>query len=313
VDDCAALWWLLTDPGTDLIAVTTTSGAVDEKLAAVSVLKVLAAAGRLDIPVAIGEPGRFGPGPLLAPVPFIHGDDGQGNAGHPLPPDATAVDEGAVPLLRRLVDQRPGEISVVGTAPFTNLGRVLAADSSWAGRVDELVVMGGSIAVGGNAQPAAEANVAGDPTAAALVVGAGWRRQPLLVGLDATYRATLTGAEFELLAERRTPAAAFLDVPLQFYRPFGATFTAPDCPCHDLLAVMAWADPTLLDAPELPLAVVTSEGPAWGATIADVRAPIFARVAGSRQAEPAGFSPWRVALSADVDRFRAGFRRLVGG
>ncbi len=313
VDDCTALWWLLTDPLTDLIAVTTTSGAVDEKLAAVSVLKVLAAAGRLDIPVAIGAPGRLGPGPLLAPVPFIHGDDGQGNAGHPLPPGAAAVDESAEALLRRLIDERPGRISVVGTAPFTNLGRVLAADPSWAGRVAELVVMGGSIAVGGNAQPAAEANVAGDPAAAALVVGAGWRRPPLLVGLDATYRATLTDTEFELLAERRTPAAAFLDVPLHFYRPFGSTFTAPDCPCHDLLAVMAWADPALLDAPELPLAVVTGEGPAWGATVADVRAPVFARVAGSRQAEPAGFSLWRVALDADVEAFRAGFRRMIGG
>src|SRR5690349_22594390 len=173
--------------------------------------------------------------------------------------------------------------------------------------------MGGSVAGGGNAQPAAEANIAGDPMAAALVVGAGWRRPPLLVGLDATHRATLTEAEFALLAERRTPAAAFLDQPLRFYRPFGSTFTSPDCPCHDLFAMLAWADPSVLtQAPELPLAVVTTEGPAWGATIADLRAPVFARIAGSRQAQPPGFSPWRVALGADVRQFRAKFRHLVG-
>jgi purine nucleosidase len=311
VDDCVALWWALTDPGIDLVAVTTTSGAVDEQLAAISVLKVLAAAGRLDIPIAVGEPGRFGSGPLLAPVPFIHGDDGQGNADHPLPAGAAPTGEPAVALLRRLVDAHPGEIAVVCTAPFTNLARVLAEDPSWAGRVADLTVMGGSIAVGGNAQPAAEANIAGDPSAAALVVAAGWRRPPLMVGLDATHQATLTDAEFELLAKRQTPAAAFLDLPLQFYRPFGSTFTVPNCPCHDLLAMMAWADPTLVDAPELPLAVVTSEGPAWGATIADRRAPIFARVAGSRQAQPEGFSEWRVALGVDVDKFRANFRALI--
>lgn len=313
VDDCAALWWALTDPSIRLLAVTTTSGAVSEKVAAQSVLKVLAAADRLDIPVAVGSPGPLGPGPLLEPVPFIHGHDGQGNAEHPLPPGAAPVDEPAVTLLRRLVDGRPGEISVVLTAPCTNLGRVLAEDPDWAGRLEELVVMGGSVLGGGNAQPAAEANIAGDPVAAAAVVAAGWSRPPLLVGLDATHRATLTEAEFALLAQRRTPAARFLDAPLRFYRRFGSTFTQPDCPCHDLLALLAWADPAVLrSAPELPLAVVTSEGPAWGATIADLRAPIFARLAGSRQAQPEGFSPWRVALEVDVEHFRARFRQLVG-
>jgi inosine-uridine nucleoside N-ribohydrolase len=187
VDDCAALWWALTDPGVELLAITTTSGAVSEQMAAKSVLKVLAAAGRLDLPVAVGEPGSLGPGPALEPVPFIHGLDGQGNADHPLPVQARPVPE------------------------------------------------------------------------------------------------------------------------------FGSTFTSPDCPCHDLFAMLAWADPSVLtQAPELPLAVVTTEGPAWGATIADSRAPVFARIAGSRQAQPPGFSPWRVALGADVRQFRAKFRHLVG-
>src|SRR4051794_13350321 len=313
VDDCAALWWALTDPGVELIAVTTTGGAVSERLAAISVLKVLAAAGRLDVPVAVGDPGRFGPGPALEPVAFIHGLDGQGNAGHPLPDGARPVAEPAVELLRRLIDRSPGQIAVVATAPLTNLARMLGADPGWAGRVGELVVMGGSVAGGGNAQPAAEANIAGDPLAAAVVVAAAWSRPPLLVGLDATHRATLTDAEFALLAERRTPAAAFLDQPLRFYREFGSTFTRPDCPCHDLFALLAWADPSVLaEAPELPLAVVTTEGPAWGATVADLRAPIFARLAGSRQAGPSGFSPWRVALGADVEQFRARFRQLIG-
>jgi purine nucleosidase len=213
VDDCAALWWALTDPSIRLIAVTTTSGAAPARLAATSVLKVLAAAGRLDIPVAVGDPGTLGPAPLLQPVAFIHGHDGQGNADHHLPAQASPAAEPAVALLHRLIDARPGEISVVATAPLTNLARVLAEDPSWAGRV----------------------------------------------------------------------------------------------------AMLVWADPRmLLDGPELPLAVVTTEGPAWGATIADRRAPFFARIAGSQQAQPPGFAPWRIALEVDVDRFRTHFRHLTG-
>lgn len=313
VDDCAALWWALTDPDVDLLAVTTTAGAVAEDVAAVSALKVLAAAGRPDVPVAVGRPGRVGATPFLEPVHFIHGLDGQGDADHPAPV-ARPVAEPAEDLLRRLVHERPGEVSVVATAPLTNLARVIDADAGWPGQVASLVVMGGSVAAGGNAQPAAEANIAGDPHAAAVVVGAeGWRRPPMMVGLDATHRATLTEAEFELLAERRTPAARFLHEPLLFYRRFGSTFTRPDCPCHDLLAMLAWADPAVLtEAPELPLAVVTSEGPAWGATVADRRAPVFAALEGGRQASPAGFRPWRVALEPDVDRFRRHVRRLFG-
>lgn len=313
VDDCAALWWALTDPGVDLLAVTTTSGAVPEDVAATSVLKVLAAAGRNDVPVAVGRPGRLGPTPFLEPVHFIHGLDGQGDANHPHP-EGAPVTETAEHLLKRLVHERPGEISVVATAPLTNLGRVITDDPGWPEKLAELVVMGGSVAAGGNAQPAAEANVAGDPSAAAVVVGAeGFRRPPLMVGLDATHRATLTDAEFALLAEERTPAARFLHVPLVHYRRFGSTFTRPDCPCHDLLAMLAWADPGVLtEAPELPLAVVTTEGPAWGATVADRRAPVFAAQEGGRQASPPGFTPWRVALRPDPERFRAHVRRLFG-
>ena len=62
--------------------------------------------------------------------------------------------------------------------------------------------------------PSGEANIAHDPDAAAVVAAAGWRTPPLLVGLDVTHRATLTRSEFDLVAEHRTPAAAFLDEPL---------------------------------------------------------------------------------------------------
>jgi inosine-uridine nucleoside N-ribohydrolase len=140
-----------------------------------------------------------------------------------------------------------------------------------------------------------------------------WRTPPLLVGLDVTLVATLTDAEFTLLGQARNAAAAFLDGPLRFYREFGSTFTAPDTPCHDLLAVLACATPAIItDAPVLPLAVDCAGGPAWGATIADFRAPFFAALEGSLQSSPEGFAPWRIALGADVERFRACARALFG-
>jgi purine nucleosidase len=318
VDDACALWWALTDPEFDVVAITTVWGNVPVEAAARSVLRVAAAAGRPDVPVAVGEPGAIGPAPDLRPATFIHGDDGLGNtiglgADEPLPDGPVPVEEPAVDLLLRLAGERPSELSVVAIGPLSNLGAAVRRHPGWAASIDELVVMGGSVGRGGNALPHGEANVAHDPAAAAEVVGAAWIRPPLLVGLDVTHQATLTADEFELLGRHGSPAAAFLDAPLRFYRRFGSTFTAPDCPCHDLLAVMALSDPAVLtQAPVLPLAVDTAGGPAWGTTVVDRRAPFFAGLEGADQRRPPGFSDWRIALLADEDRFRAQVRRLFG-
>jgi purine nucleosidase len=312
VDDAAALWWALTDPRLDVVAITVVWGNVSLEVATASVLRVLEAAGRTDVPVAVGLGDPIGPAPELRPATFIHGEDGLGDTFLP-PPSTRAVDEPALELLARMVHERPGEIAIVPIGPLSNLGAIVTSDPSFAAAAGPLVVMGGSARKGGNALPAGEANVAHDPVAAQAVVTAAWTSPPLLVGLDVTHQATLSEAEFELLAEHRSPAAAFLDAPLRFYRRFGSTMTAPDCPCHDLLAVMALAEPeVIVDAPVLPMAVDCAGGPAWGATVVDFRAPFFATLDGADQNTPEGFAPWRIGLTADVDRFRARARTLFG-
>ncbi|MDQ1455284.1 MAG: hypothetical protein QOH28_904, partial [Actinomycetota bacterium] len=223
------------------------------------------------------------------------------------------VDEPATELLARLVDERPGELALVTLGPLTNIGVVVEEHPGFAGEVGELVVMGGSARRGGNALPCGEANIAHDPIAAERVVVAPWARPPLLVGLDVTLVATLRPAEFALLAEHRSAAATFLDAPLRFYREFGSTFTSPDTPCHDLLAVLALSAPEIiLDAPALPLSVDCGGDAAWGTTVVDFRAPYFAALEGSAQSAPVGFAPWRIALGVDVARFRQCARSLFG-
>jgi len=309
VDDAVALWWAATDPRIELVGVTTVRGVVSAREAALNVLLVLAAAGRQDIPVAIGAEARLGPSPDLRPADFIHGADGLGNTRK----DRLlrrAPGEDAAKLLDRLIDDRT---AIVSLGPLTNIAEFVRAAPENARRLDELVVMGGAAAGGGNALPAGEANIAHDPAAAAIVVAAKWRRPPLMVGLDVTHRATLDDSDFTLLSERRTPAAAFLDAPLRFYKTYGSTFTAPACPCHDFAAVLALIETGLItDAPVLPLAISTAPGPAWGSTVVDFRAPAFARRGGSEQASPEGFSPWRIALAVDRGRFRACARKLFG-
>src|SRR6266567_6602455 len=86
VDDAAALWWALSDPNLDVQAITVVWGNVPVDVAARSVCRVAAAAGRPDVPVAIGSPEPIAVAPDLRPATFIHGDDGLGNTTAGLPP-----------------------------------------------------------------------------------------------------------------------------------------------------------------------------------------------------------------------------------
>lgn len=315
-DDAAALWFALTDPRLDVVALVATWGDLSLDGSAVTLGRVLAAAGRPDIPVALGAAGPIAGGPLLGRAPHVHGEDGLGGTGHRWPLGPGPVGEPAVELLARVTAERPGEVAVCTIGPLTTLAAALRGDPGVAGRIRELVVMGGSAGYGGNATPATEANIGHDPTAAQEVVAAAWRAdgpRPLLVGLDATMAALLTADDLALAAEARTPAGAMLGGALPYYAAFyaasGAT-PAGSFPCHDLLATVCLADPEVAyDAPVLPLAVDCGGGAAWGTTVVDRRSSGL----GLGGDGPAGFHPWRIALGVDTPGFRATFRTLCGG
>src|SRR5690349_2270844 len=141
VDDAVALWWALTDPALDVVAITVVWGNVDVDVATASVLRVVHAAGRADVPVAIGAREPLRPAPDLRPATFIHGDDGLGNAAGPVAP-LHAVDEAAPALLTRLARERPGELTLVTLGPLTNVGIALHDDPACASGFGDLVVMG---------------------------------------------------------------------------------------------------------------------------------------------------------------------------
>ena len=312
VDDAVAILWAATSPQVDLIGISVVHGNVPMRQAGQNVCRILELAGRSDVPVALGEADPYPSAPHLRPADFVHGADGLGNTNYPEPALAP-TDEHGVDLLLRLVSERPGEVSLVTIGPLTNVARAITRDAAFASRVRELVVMGGAVAVPGNALPAAEANIAHDPEAAAIVVRAPWSQPPLLVGLDVTHLATFTPgmlADIEASGQRY---AKYLAAPLRFYSDAGGTFCAPgEFPCHDLLAVLAACMP-LVDADVLPLAVQHTPGPALGATVADLRVPYFARKGPqSIQSEDMGFSDWRIGLRVDVAVFRREISALFG-
>lgn len=312
VDDAVAILWAATSPQVDLIGISVVHGNVPMRQAGQNVCRILELAGRSDVPVALGEADPYPSAPHLRPADFVHGADGLGNTNYPEPVLAPTGEHG-VDLLLRLVAAHPGEVSLVTIGPLTNVARAITRDPGFAPQVRELVVMGGAVTVPGNALPAAEANIAHDPEAAAIVVRAQWSQPPLLVGLDITHLATFTPGMLAAIEGSEQRYARYLAAPLRFYSDAGGTFCAPgEFPCHDLLAVLAACMP-LVDADVLPLAVQHTLGPALGATVADLRQPYFARKGPqSIQSEDMGFSDWRIGLRVDVAAFRREISALFG-
>ena len=317
IDDAVALWWALSQPGIEVAAVLATRGNVGAAGAAANVSRILAAAGRADVPVALGEDGPVGPTPPPTRAGHPHGVDGLGGHADRWPTGgAGALAEPAPELLARLAQERGGELDLVTIGPLSTLAAALRGDAGLPARVRSLTVMGGCVTGGGDARPPAETNVAHDPTAASEVVTAGWATEapPLLVGLDVTRHALLGPVELELAGRGATTAGRFLAGPLAHYAAHNArSRQAPAgwCPCHDLVATAAAVGPALVtEAPTVPLAVGTGASAAPGITIADLRPVPTAGAA------PPGFGPWaawRVALRADADRLRTAFRALVAG
>ena len=83
----------------------------------------------------------------------------------------------------------------------------------------ELVVLGGAFFVNGNVNPAAEANIFGDPEAADFVLGLCPRC--LIVGLDVTHKVDMNDARFILYSD-----VLCCEIDLQSCPP------VPKCPAH---------------------------------------------------------------------------------
>jgi purine nucleosidase len=301
-DDAVALWWALSEPDVELAGVVASAGNVDRVGAAANVGRILRAADRPVVPVALGAEGPVASARAERAVRAraVHGHDGLGGFADRWPRAAvTPVAEAGAELVARLTCRRPGELDLVTLGPLTTLALALRIDPGIGSRVRTLTVMGGVLGTGvhsgGHVVTAGESNVGHDARAAAQVLAAPWAtvEPPLLVGLDVTRRTLLAADDLAAAGAGRTVAARFVADPLQRYAHYyaqdgqGPPGAAPGAlPCHDLLAIMAAVHPDVItEAPERRLTVDGSPGPPG--------------------------VPWRVALSADVGRFRAAFRALV--
>ncbi|MFJ8113719.1 nucleoside hydrolase [Streptomyces sp. NPDC096132] len=306
VDDALALLLAVRHPGLDLRAVTCVAGNTGVDGVVRNTLTVLEVAGAGDVPVARGAER-----PLIeaARSSTVHGVDGMGDIDGLPAPTRTAADVDAVTLLRREILASPRPVTLIPTAPLTNIALLLRTHPEVTRNIERIVFMGGAVAVG-NATPVAEFNVWHDPEAAAILLTAG---VPItMYGLDVFQRVVVPGADVRRLRASAEPGAR-LAGELLAHRP-----SAPEPDGDELAgglgdagAVCAVADPAGLTTRLLPVEVSLAPGPTRGQTIVDRRPrPGESELHGGTTREQALVD---VALDVDVKRYVQLYLETVEG
>jgi len=228
--------------------------------------RVCELAGRGDVPVYAGC-GR----PMLRPLAtaeHIHGEAAADRLLLPEPTVTLRTQHGVDFLIETMLAAEPRTITVCALGPLTNIAMALVQAPETAGRIRELVIMGGACFELGNVTPAAEFNIHVDPHAAAIVVDCGI---PItIIPLDATHRVLTTPARLDALralGNRCGPTVAALLSAFEKRRRrnFGSRGRA----LHDPCVIAYLLRPRLFKGREVNVAIETQSPLTMGMTVVD--------------------------------------------
>jgi purine nucleosidase/pyrimidine-specific ribonucleoside hydrolase len=264
-DDAVALLLAVGSPAVDLKAVTTTFGNCAVEDATRNALRILTLAGTTGVPVAQGAAGSLDGASTLGN--YVHGASGLD--GPPMPePAFETVKEGAVELLRRVIESSDEKITVAATGPITNVAQLLQAHPEVKDGIGEVIFMGGSTERG-NHTPTAEFNTFADPEALDVVLKSGL---PLrMVGLNLTHQALASPEVVQRMAAMDHVVGQTCAAWMGF---FGASynrvweFSAP--PVHDPCTIAAVIEPDLIEWRPAFVAVELDGKWTRGTTVVDI-------------------------------------------
>lgn len=243
IDDAMAIFLALQSPEIEVIGLTTIYGNVYTTLATRNALHLLEIAGRTDIPVAEGSHVTLTKGTKLRIADFVHGIDGLGNQNFP-PPKGKPTEQSAADFLVQQASLHPGKVTVVALGPLTNIALAIQSDPAFVKNIGQIVLLGGAFAVNGNVNPAAEANIFGDPDAADVVFTSG--ADILAVGINVTHQVILTDSDRDKLAETNAKFAKYLCKILDVYFSYHhEAYSTKGVFLHDPTALLAAVDPSL--------------------------------------------------------------------
>jgi len=269
IDDAAAILMALGSPEIQIDAITTIFGNTPVENCTTNTLRILEAANRTDIPVYQGASRQFN-FTVPASASHIHGSDGFGDTGLPLPEIKPQSGNAILEIIDRATSA-PGEITFVAIGRLTNLALAISVEPQVADALKEVVVMGGTVHVPGNATPVATANLWGDPEAVNVVYSSG--ANIVQIGLDVCNEVEIPLKQQEIVWAKNTPATRLLQAITPFKKsPNSKREGLPsDGGIHyNDVSAMAYAiDPSLFECTDLNISIETQSELTRGQAVAD--------------------------------------------
>ncbi len=265
-DDAVAILLALASPEIDLLGISCVAGNVPLKLTSLNARKVCEVAGRGDVRVFAGCDR-----PLVHPLvtaEHVHGKTGLD--GVELPEPAMALQDGhAVDFIIDTLRAEPaGSVTLCALGPLTNIALALRKAPDIAGRVQEIVLMGGAYFEVGNITPAAEFNIYVDPEAADIVFKSGI---PLTVmPLDLTHKALVTAPIVDGFEALGNHAGRVVASWTHFFERFDkAKYGSEGAPLHDPTVIGYLLAPELYSGRHINVEIETRSDLTRGMTVAD--------------------------------------------
>lgn len=298
IDDAIALIYAHLSNQIEIVGIIADYGNAARRTTVRNANYLLGLLGMKDIPVITGaERPMTGKAPQF--FPEVHGPEGLG----PIVPEMAALPprENFYEVID-VIERYKDELIIVNTGRLTSLATLFISYADLMRHVRACYIMGGAFLVPGNVTPVAEANFAGDPVAANIVMR--YAENVFLFPLNATMKAIVTPDMLNYIhAKGKTKLVKpLLDFYYEFYKknyPF-----IQGSPIHDALAMSAVINDRMFKYACLPVQVVTAEGMAEGQSIADFRVsnPAWNK-------EPCH----RIALDFQYEQFYSDFMSVMAG
>ena len=265
-DDALAILLALASPELEVIGVTAVAGNVALKLTEKNARKICELAGKPGVKVFAGAIR-----PLVRPLVTaeeVHGKTGLDGPELPEPKMPLQKQHAVDYLVETLMSEPSGTVTLCALGPLTNVALALIREPQIAGRIKQIVLMGGGFFEGGNVTPTTEFNIYVDPHAADIVFKSGI--SIVAMPLDVTHKALTTRkriAAFRALGSKVGIAVAEM---LEFFERFDEEKYGTDGgPLHDPCVVAYLLKPELFKGRQCNVTVETASELTMGMTVID--------------------------------------------
>ncbi len=289
IDDAVALALALFSEELDVKLITTVAGNVSIEKVTKNVLKLLPFYGK-KVPVAMGASR-----PLIGEAidaSGIHGASGMDGYDFPEEDRSLLLDKSAIDAMHDVLMASEEKITIVPIGPLTNIALLLRVYPEVASKIDEIILMGGTVGRG-NSGVYAEFNIEADPEAARMVFESGL--PIVMVGLDVGLKALVYPEDSEKIKDMNKVGNMFYHLFKQ-YR--GGSFKV-GLKMYDSCALAYLLKPELFEVVETYVGIETRGEFTRGATAVDLK--------GYLGKEPNA----KVTVDIDEEKFKEWFLQAI--